>query len=240
LQLSSPIEEATIDSLAATTDNDAVADQGRAVFRGVETNQATLTCSVYDVDIPLGSSDPCDLAPICQVVNVMESESASSVDHVTEISLPIQAPTNDAIDTADASNNMPICTVHLKFVYTPSNKDRREELYDLLNQASQHKAAAVDKLRQSAVAASRQQLTNGSSNVVSKPSSNQAAVRAGFLNKPKNKQPVSRVMQLYRTYLGPESLLRTLLPMAQNYLIFGGFVVAMHFRGHLLALPAPV
>jgi hypothetical protein len=30
------------------------------------------------------------------------------------------------------------------------------------------------------------------------------------------------------------------VPIAQNYIIFGSFVVFMHFKGQLLALPAPV
>ncbi|GKY98646.1 hypothetical protein MPSEU_000821200 [Mayamaea pseudoterrestris] len=234
LQLSSPVEEATLTSMAA--DNDASSDV--ATFRGVETNQATLTVSAFDADISLGSSEPYDLAPICKF-NAMETRD----EYETEVFVNISgtAPDENQPDGAPS-----ICSVALKFVYKPSQKDRREELYELLNQCSQRKSAAVERLRQTAVAASRQQMmttaNGGDGQVVSRSSSSnnqKAAVRAGFLNSKPKKEP-SKLYQLYQKYLGPQSLTRAILPIAQNYILFGGFVIFMHFKGQLLALPAPV
>jgi len=64
LQLSSPIEEVTLDALynsaaAANTDESTA---GVANFCGVETGQATLTVSAFDADIPLGNSKAYDVA----------------------------------------------------------------------------------------------------------------------------------------------------------------------------------
>jgi hypothetical protein len=228
LQLSSPVEELTLESFTEPV-----------VFRGVETGQATLVCSAFDQDIPLGTSQPCDLAPLCKV-SVME---AAQESYETIVPVPLFA-TGDSSET-----DIPICTATLKFVFVPSKKDRREELYELLNQCSQRKAAAVEKLRQSAVAASRQQMVvsegNSSNNTSSNSNSNNSvvskpAVRPGFLNKPIKKES-SKIVKLYRTYLGPDSLMRTILwPTAQNYIIFSSFCLFMHYKGPILALPAPV
>ena len=228
------MEEVAITSLADASDP----SKGTTTFRAVETNQATLVCSVFDEDIPLGSSEPCDMAPVCKF-DAMEAQE----QYETILDLAIQAPTLDNNDN-QPQDSTPICSITLKFVYTPSKKDRREELYELLNQCSQRKSAAVEKLRQSAVAASRQQMAMSASNessgqVVTITSSQKAAVRAGFLNSKPKKEP-SKVYQLYQKYLGPQSLLRAILPIAQNYVVFGSFVIFMHLKGQLLALPAPV
>jgi hypothetical protein len=236
LQLSSPVEEANISSLVDASDS----SKGVASFRGVETNQATLTCSVFDEDIPLGSSEPCDVAPLCKF-DAMDARE----EYETLLDIAVKAPELPA-DEPQPADDLPICTVTLKFIYRPSTKDRREELYELLNQRSQRKTAAVEKLRQTAVAASRQQMMSASGTssdggqVVTKSATTQkAAVRAGFLNSKPKKEP-SKLYQIYNKYLGPQSLIRAILPIAQNYVIFGSFVAFMHFKGQLLALPAPV
>ena len=178
------------------------------------------------------------MAPVCKF-DAMEAQD----EYETLLDLTIQAP---SLDDDQPQDSTPMCSITLKFVYTPSKKDRREELYELLNQCSQRKSAAVEKLRQSAVAASRQQMAmsasesgGGGGQELARASSQKAAVRAGFLNSKPKKEP-SKLFQLYQKYLGPQSLLRAILPIAQNYVIFGSFVVFMHLKGQLLALPAPV
>jgi hypothetical protein len=65
LQLSSPVEEATITQLFDPLNTDPVPEGSVAVFRGVETNVATLSVSASDADIPLGASTDYDVAPLC-------------------------------------------------------------------------------------------------------------------------------------------------------------------------------
>ena len=65
LQLSSPVEEATITQLFDPLNSDPAPEGSVAVFRGVETNVATLSVSASDADIPLGASTDYDVAPLC-------------------------------------------------------------------------------------------------------------------------------------------------------------------------------
>jgi hypothetical protein len=65
LQLSSPVEEATITQLFDPLQSDHAPEGTVAVFRGVETNVATLSVSASDADIPLGASTDYDVAPLC-------------------------------------------------------------------------------------------------------------------------------------------------------------------------------
>lgn len=130
----------------------------------------------------------------------------------------------------------PLCTLTLKILYKPSVKDQKEELYELLNKASQRKSQALGKLR-----SAHNSETDLAKPSVSASGKSGAAVKAGFLNKKaKKKQDESKIMQFYNKYLGPNSLARTIFPIAKNYIIFFGAVVACHFKGDMLALPAPV
>jgi hypothetical protein len=65
LQLSSPVEEATITQIFDPLNSDPMPEGSVAVFRGVETNVATLSVSASDADIPLGASTDYDVAPLC-------------------------------------------------------------------------------------------------------------------------------------------------------------------------------
>lgn len=148
---------------------------------------------------------------------------------------------DDGEEGTEAKSPEPVCTVTLRLSFVPSNKDRREELYEALNKITQRKAAAVEKLRQAAVSASRSNTTvvpiNSKSRSSAMTSSKSPAVRAGFLNKTKDE---SKAKQLYNKYLGPQSFFRRHFPTARNYLAFAGIVTWMHFKGQLLALPPPV
>jgi hypothetical protein len=201
-------------------------DETTVAFRGVETGQATLTVTGVDKDIPLGSSISYDVSTLTK----KEDTSAVSAEPVmTELAVAIFAPETGAEEGGQVIE--PICTITLRLTYKPSPKDQREELYERLNLASQNKAAAVEELRQVALAASKQQLA---SRPTKKP-----AVQAGFLNKKEVKEP-SKFKAFYEKTLGPRSLLRQLLPVATNYIIFFGVTTFFHFQGQQLALPPPV
>lgn len=226
LQLSSPVEEIVLDSLfdpLAPTEN-------IATFSGVEASVATLTVSAKDADIELGVSSLHDVAPLCP----MDAMSPQP-EYVTELAVAIVAK-DSTEDTGDAIVE-PVCTVTLRVTYKPSAKDQREELYDLLNKASQKKAKAITQLRKSAMAVSR---AGPSSTEVTTTKKKSPAVKAGFLNKKKSKEP-SKLKAWYDKNLGPQSLLRaSIIPFAKNYVIFFGTIAFCHWKGHELALPAPV
>ena len=241
LQLSSPVEEQVLDKLfdpLAPTEN-------IAVFSGVEAANATLTVAAKDADIELGVSTLYEVAPLCPI-----DAMSPKPQYVTELAVAIVAESKDdekeekfqdsKEDLTESQSAeevvQPVCTVTLRVTYKPSIKDQREELYDLLNKASQKKAKAIAQLRQSAMAASR---AAPHTEAATAKSNKSPAVKAGFLNK-KKKEP-SKIRAWYDKNLGPQSLLRqVILPVSKNYIIFFGTIALCHWKGHELALPAPV
>jgi hypothetical protein len=221
LQLSSPVEEATLDTLfdpLAPTEN-------LALFTGVEVSQAMLTVSAKDADVELGVSASLDIAPLCSV-----DAMSPQAQYVTELAVAIVAADEVKGDEEKSELVQPTCTITLRVTYKPSAKDQREELYDLLNKASQKKVKAIDKLRRCATAVSR--ATPPSTNVT-KPT-----MKPGFLNK--QKKGKSKWKLWYDRTLGPQSFVRQVMPIAKNYVIFFGVMALFHFKGQELALPAPV
>lgn len=225
MQLSSPVEEQTLDKLfdpLAPTEN-------LALFEGVEVSQATLTVSAKDADIELGASASLDVAPLCPV-----DATSPQAQYATELAVAIVASIDAEEPKQDEEQSkvvQPTCTITLRVTYKPSAKDQREELYDLLNKASQKKVKAIDRLRQCATAVSR---AAPPSTDVTKP-----AVKPGFLNTKKKKEK-SKLKQWYDRMLGPQSFMRQVMPIAKNYVIFFGAVAIFHFKGQEMALPAPV
>jgi hypothetical protein len=227
LQLSSPIEESVLTEIHDPT---AEVKAAVATFAGVEMGQATLTVTASDATIPLGSSISYDLAELIQM-NVMEPVS----EYVNELAVAIlpEGPSDAAPEELVTTT---VCTVSLKLTYTPSPKDQREELYEILNKATQRKAKALEKLKQMAAAAARSQ--GAAAGGAGAPSTKKPAMQSGFLNKPK--KVVHWSVQWYNKHLGPTSIIRTVLPIAKNYIIFFGAVGFFHFKGQMLALPPPV
>jgi len=131
-------------------------------FRGVEIGQAMLTVTATDVAIPLGTSSATDLAPLLKFDAMKISDDDEEI--VKEIQVEVNASSSSSAEeeksgeeegsTASATAPPPVCTVTLRLAFVPSSKDRREELYEVLNKTSQRKAAAVEKLRKAAVSAS--------------------------------------------------------------------------------------
>ena len=245
LQLSSPIEEGTISIVYDPLNCDPAPEGSLVSFSGVETSTATLTVSAEDANIPLGSSRPQDIAPLC-AIDPLEAKD----EYVTEFSVGIigdnvlsGSTEGGEFESTDVDDEpaVPVCTVTLKITYKASPKDLREALYEVLNKTSQRKASALDDLRKiSMMAVSRESSSSSSSKAagtVAKP-----AVKPGFLNKKKTNEP-TRLQTLYEKTIGPNSILVKGVAMAlvsRNYLIFFGAVAAFHYKGQLLSLPPPV
>jgi hypothetical protein len=178
-----------------------------------------LTVSACDADIPLGNSEPLDLAGLIKL-DAMSPEKEYSFE--ADIGI---------LPDGSMSDTEAVITVTLKLTFVPSKKDQREELYELLNKATTRKAQAVEKLRQAALAASRQA-------VVKRADGPGAAVKPGFLNKAKKEE--KGLLALYHKYLGPKSFARQAFPIAKNYIVFFAAVAIFHYKGDALALPPPV
>jgi hypothetical protein len=175
LQLSSPIEEGTLNTVYDPLRDPQSQEGSMVTFRGVETTVATLTVSAKDADIPLGASTPHEVAPLfaLDAMNIEDKYVAElPVAIVAEESVVTTATVSATAAEEDTSGNaavasgkeglaqdddqvqaevavtvQSICTVTLRITYKPSTKDQREELYELLNVTSQRKATALDNLR---------------------------------------------------------------------------------------------
>uniref|UniRef100_A0A7S3KWF6 Uncharacterized protein n=1 Tax=Amphora coffeiformis TaxID=265554 RepID=A0A7S3KWF6_9STRA len=214
LQLTSPIEEATLTTAAP-----------EATFHSVELGQAMLSMTATDADVPLGAADSIDLASMIQL-DAMRTEQT----YVVNQDVGFQPE-------GSSSAGEPVFHATLQISFVPSPKDQREELYELLNKATTKKNQAVEKLRQTALAASRQQPS--SAVTTSKP-----AVKPGFLNKSgaggKPKTALDSVLAKWDAYLGPKSFVRQAFPIAKNYVIFFAAMAIFHYKGDMLSLPPPV
>jgi hypothetical protein len=206
LQLSSPVEEATLYF------NDA-SKQKQVQFTSVEIGQATLSVTGH---WEKGS-----------VVTTSESQDVSKFTHELMDPLQLPKPYDTVLAVPIVSNKEVLCTVSFKVIYTPSVKDLREELCELLGKGAIHKAEAREELRKATLAV--HQLTQ-SSTVVKKP----PAVPAGFLQKSKGPPPPPA---WYRVWWERTTII---VPVIKNYVLFVGFTVVAHYYGHHLAIPPPV
>ena len=80
VQLSSPVEEAVIG-----VGGDVESDENTHKFSGVDVTSAMLTVTAADADIPLGTSAPHDVAPLC------EFDALQPTKKVTELAVAIVA-----------------------------------------------------------------------------------------------------------------------------------------------------
>jgi hypothetical protein len=201
LQLSSPVEEAKL--------------QDKVTFSGVEP-EAMLVVSRGDLssDVDLQSYTKFSAMQDEQVVN--------------EVILNLRPPQNEE-DVPELVEDE--VAVRLRLTFYPSAKDRIEELYEMLNKASQRKQAAIELLRQAAVASSR------AGQVATVKATPSRAVPAGFLNKKKH----SPIMSWYKSKVEPTvQWVSAVWASSKNVVLFVGFVGLAHFQGQLLAVPAPV
>ena len=237
VQLSSPVEEATISSVfdPASAEEGATPPEGAAVvFRGVETSVATISISAKDADIPLGSSALHDVAPLC-AVDAMKGKEEYVKDFSAEI-MP-NPPAADPTEGEEVPQLEAVCTLTFRVTFKPSAKDQQEELYEMLNKTSQRKASALETLRSLSSTLARSQ---GPSSAESSDATGKPAVKAGFLNK-KKKEP-TKFEKFYEKTIGPNSILRKSAMVAlsaRNFIIFFGASVFFHFQGQMLSLPPP-
>ncbi|KAL3792062.1 hypothetical protein HJC23_011227 [Cyclotella cryptica] len=138
---------------------------------------------------------------------------------------------------------IPVCVLSVHLEYTPSLNDKRDALYNKLNEVSKRKAAAIEALRKSAAAVNRARAEQGmTSDNVEK----STAVKSGFLKKSKasgsgeKNTPPPLLKRVYEKTFGPQSMLWVVGPIAKNYVVFFAVSVFFHFKGDLLALPPPV
>lgn len=164
-----------------------------------------------------------------------EKEETSTTDDAEE---PDEPAAQD--DGKSAELQLPAYTLTIQLEYTPSADDRRDALYDKLNEVSKRKVAAIESLRRNAGIVNRAAAAEAPAR--SGGGGKNPAVKTGFLNKPKAKEekPPPFWKRWYGKTLGPNSLLWRVGPVAKNYVIFAGVSLFIHFKGDLLALPPPV
>jgi hypothetical protein len=169
-----------------------------------------------------------------------QEETDKETSAATETADVATAPTTG--EETPGTTSTTLGTVTLRVTYKPSAKDQQEALYELLNKASQRKSLALEHLRQVSLNLSRSgpadstTTTTGTNNNNKKPT-----IKPGFLksSSSKTKKP-NRFAQWYQNTLGPQSMLRVIVPAAKNYIIFFAAVILFHYKGQELALPPPV
>ena len=218
-------------------------DGSVCVFCDVEVGQATLSIDAFDLDITLGSSIAYDLKPFTSdILDLLKPESGPYTVNVPIPILPPGSSTNSTKDEAILPAEA-VCSVTLKLEYQPAEKDKRDLLFEKLASANEKKTAAIEVLRELTQVAAKYKTTTKEESKkggdVSKP-----LIKPGFLNKEKPKPEdtnfLKKVTLWYERNLGPASIVGQLVPMAKNYVLFFGFIAIAHYRGHSIALPAPV
>lgn len=135
---------------------------------------------------------------------------------------------------------LPIYILTIQLEYTPSPDDKRDALYDKLNEVSKRKVAAIESLRKTAGFVSRAKAAEAPSN--SSGGDKRPAIKSGFLNKSKasEEKPPPFWKRWYGKTIGVNSMLWVVGPVAKNYILFVGVSLFIHYKGDLLALPPPV
>ncbi|KAL7549772.1 hypothetical protein ACHAWF_013034 [Thalassiosira exigua] len=153
--------------------------------------------------------------------------------------------TTDAVaqdETSATKLELPAYTLTLQLEYKPSLDDKRDALYDKLNEASKRKVAAIESLRKNAGIVNRAKAAEAPGPSKSGAGGKRPAVKPGFLNKPKASEAKAPPFwkRWYEKTIGPKSMLWVAGPIAKNYVIFVGMSLLIHYKGDLLALPPPV
>ncbi len=161
-------------------------------------------------------------------------------DEAAEETKSTDQPAQDESKTSELQ--LPLYTLTIELEYTPSAEDKRDALYVQLNEVSKRKVAAIESLRKNAGLVNRAKAAEASSSIPESPTKKSPAVQSGFLNKSKPTAEASPPFwkRWYEKTIGPKAMLWTVGPIAKNYVIFVGISLFIHFKGDLLALPAPV
>ena len=181
--------------------------------------------------------NPVEIAPPCSIDDLKEPKG----ECVKEVTVSIVAATEEG---ETVTNVDPVVySVTLKATFKPSEKDVRDELYDLLNKISQKKVVLLTELRKRSVERAGAGASSASdrSNAVtrSKPS-----VKYGFLQKggtttgDDDKGSMSLAKTWYKRVTAPDSIvMKTAFYgiVTKDFWIFFGAVSLMHFKGVILA-----
>lgn len=174
-----------------------------------------------------------------------KEETPEKVDEPKEPETAAEPTKEEDKKTTSTGLELPIYTLTVQLEYTPSPDDKRDALYDKLNEVSKRKVAAIESLRKNAGILNRARASEAASAIpgkseVGKPKT--AAVKSGFLNKKSaaEAKPPPFWKRWYEKSIGPNAMLWVVGPVAKNYVLFVGLSLFIHFKGDLLALPAPV
>ena len=214
--------------------------------KGGEKRISTLEMAIVSENGKADADEFKDAAETTSEADLKKSESESFEDAVDEAK---ESPAKDELaqDTSKTAQlQVPLYTLTVQLIYTPSPDDKRDALYDKLNEVSKRKAAAIESLRKNAGVVNRAKAAEASGSpskgngIVSKSG---PAVKSGFLNKSKvggEEKPPPFWKRWYEKTIGPRSMLWVVGPIAKNYVIFIGLSLFIHYKGDLLALPPPV
>ena len=151
-----------------------------------------------------------------------------------------ESPPQDESKTTSAALQLPLYTLTVQLEYTPSSDDKRDALYQALNEVSKRKVAAIESLRKNAGLVNRAKASEADSIKGGELTKSNPAVKSGFLNKSKTEKTTPFYKRWYDKTIGPKSMLWVVGPIAKNYIIFVGISLFIHYKGDLLALPPPV
>lgn len=198
-----------------------------------------------ETETPSTTETPSESEPVKEEKEE-EEESIELVEADETTEEKVAETTTTTTDAPDASIVIPICVVKFRMEYTPSIEDKKQALYEKLNEASRRRALAIENLRKAVTlkpsASNAVTTSTGTTAAAASKSKNpKPAVKPGFLNKSsKAKKKVNPFFAFYQKNFGPTSMLRkAIIPIAKNYVIFFGACIFMHFRGQELALPPP-
>lgn len=168
-----------------------------------------------------------------------ETEKKDEAPATTDESVEKESPAQDESKAA-ATIQLPLYTLTIQLEYTPSSNDLRDSLYEALNEVSKRKVAAIESLRKNAGLVNRAKASEASTSGSGEVVKSGPAVKAGFLNKKPSEAAQPFWKRWYNKTIGPQSMLWVVGPIAKNYVIFAGVSLFIHWKGDLLALPAPL
>jgi hypothetical protein len=238
IQISSPVEEQTLIELKDV-----------ATFTQVETDQAMLTVTLLDASNDHQEKDANTVGISTSYDLVSALGLTINDDEATPTSfLPSTPPYVRTLDvTISVHDHSPDVLIALLLTLEPSKSSIRADCFHRLNLMVQKRSAVVLELRQLALTEARETSSTTSLSSGGTENNEGTITRAGFLKNPTNNTTPEKVqtiwngiLSFYDVYFGPQSLIRNVAPIMQNYVFFALAVSWMHYRGQTLALPKPV
>jgi hypothetical protein len=148
------------------------------------------------------------------------------------------------INTKENGNDV-LCTLSFDVSYTPSYKDIREELCNVIGKIATQKSIAREELRKAAIQVHELSMNTTSGGDSTKPST-KPAITSGFLNKDPTSKDETTTQQpqqppkWYQLWYEQMNISLTIIPILKNYIFFISFTIVSHYYGHHLAIPPPV